>query len=267
VTLALLMTASYVTGRDQTICGTVTLWDTMSTKKVRTLTGHSGWLPIYCVEFSPDGTTLASGGEDKSIQLWDVEHGNAIRALVGHTHPITHLTFLPDGKTLISQAAEIQNGARVRETKCWDWLQGKELPIPANHQDPDEGLLSPDGNLLAKPDGNRIKILQARSGQEVTELEGHTDALNGMAFSPDSRILVTGGGSTAGGGPHPLPWKNGDVKVWDLERGIRLAKHGWHGKPITALAFSPDGTTFASAGLDGCVMFWDIPRSRMCFWK
>ncbi len=58
------------------------------------------------VAFSPDGRTLATGGEDKHIRLWEVSTGKERRQLPGHAGRVTGLIFSTDGKTLISASAD-----------------------------------------------------------------------------------------------------------------------------------------------------------------
>ena len=57
---------------------------------------------VYSVTFSPDGRTLASANRDTTVRVWDVNTGQDIRTLSGHTDPIYSVVFSPDGKTLAS---------------------------------------------------------------------------------------------------------------------------------------------------------------------
>jgi WD40 repeat protein len=56
--------------------------------------------------FTPNGQVLASGGLDKIIKLWDLEHGTALRNLPGHLQNITLLRFSADGKILASASSD-----------------------------------------------------------------------------------------------------------------------------------------------------------------
>ena len=64
-------------------------------KLVRTLRGHTDW--IGRIAWSPDGRTLASPSQDRTIRLWDAETGHCLRTLKGHTSFATSAAFDPTG--------------------------------------------------------------------------------------------------------------------------------------------------------------------------
>ena len=102
---------------------TVRLWNVDTGETEMILIGHAGEFEVnngpFSVEgvksvaFSPDGKTLASGGGDNVIHLWDVETGKRKMTLVGHTNGVFSLAFSPDGETLAS-------GSVDSDIRLWD---------------------------------------------------------------------------------------------------------------------------------------------------
>jgi WD40 repeat protein len=74
------------------------------------------------VAFSPDGTQLASGSEDKRIKLWQVSSGNCLNTLEGHQNLVRSVAFSPDGTLLAS-------GSDDATIRIWDLATGACLQV------------------------------------------------------------------------------------------------------------------------------------------
>ena len=116
---------------------TIRLWRVDTGETERILTGHAGEFEgvdngpssvegVKSVAFSPDGKTLASGGGDNVIHLWDIGTGKRKMTLTGHTHWVFSLAFSPDGKTLAS-------GSVDSDIRLWDPHTGAHKKTLAGH--------------------------------------------------------------------------------------------------------------------------------------
>lgn len=162
---------------------------------------HTDW--VNAVAFSPDGKTLASCSQDKSIQLWHVQSFKHLRTFTGHEDGVNAIVFSPDGKTLAS-------GSSDGTVLLWDFNIG-ELIIPpiqvAGHVT--SLSYSPDGSFLACSTNNdqAVHVLDAKTGEKLHAYVGHTGRINAVVFSSDGKTVASVSSDCT-------------VLIWDIQDSI-----------------------------------------------
>ncbi len=201
----------------------------------------------YALALSPDEHTLASGSDDGSVKLWDVESG-ALLWSGWRTQSIMGLAFSPDGRLLASGG--VDTTVRIWDAKLGTLLE--ELPHPSSVV---SLAWSPDGRLLASGDfAGTIRLWAIPPSGPATcvqTLSGHRIWVPRLAFAPDGSRLASASWDTT-------------VKLWELASGRCLQTLVGHTERVQALAWSPDGGMLASGGLDHTIRLWDgkLGRSR-----
>ena len=82
--------------------------------------------PIYATTWSPNGAYIASGGEDKTIQMWEATTGKSICTYKGHDNSVKSLTWSPDSKYIAS-------GSDDKTVQIWEAASGKSITTYGGH--------------------------------------------------------------------------------------------------------------------------------------
>ena len=108
---------------------------------------------------------------------------------------------------------------------------------------------SPDGDLLAVASFIGIWLYDARTGEELKLLSGHTSSVKSVSFSPDGSTLASGS-------------LDATVRLWSVETGRHLRTLSGHTSWVYSVSYSPDGLTLASGSFDDTVRLWSVETGR-----
>jgi WD40 repeat protein len=221
-------------------------------KCVHTLIGHSN--AVTSVAFSPDGQTLASGSEDKTIEMWKLDAGKRWYTLTGHSDWVTCVAFSPDGRTLASSS-------RDKTIQIWDLNKGKWWYALTGHADRVSAVaFSPNSEILASSSRDKtVQLWNLNKGKWMSTLTGHTDGVQAVAFSADGKFLASGS-------------RDKTVRLWDWQAGKSICTLADHGDWVRSTVFDPNslagqtpplvrggvGFILASGSRDGTAKLWRV---------
>ncbi|MBI5927671.1 MAG: protein kinase [Chloroflexi bacterium] len=211
--------------------------------------GHAG--RVLATAISPDGRYLATGGDDKTIILWDIESGNIVRRFQGHTNWVRSVAFSPDGRTILS-------GSEDNTLILWDVETGEQIRQFKGHTNTVFSVaFSPDGQRALSGSGDTTLILwNVATGAQIQKLSGNLGPVASVAFSPDGLTALSG--SVENG----TDSRRGVVVLWDIVGGREIRRFEGHTDWVRTVAFSPDGRTILTGADDTQLILWDIASGQ-----
>ncbi|MGL5084055.1 MAG: protein kinase domain-containing protein [Microcoleaceae cyanobacterium] len=194
------------------------------------IAAHSEW--VRALAISPDGKTLASGSDDKTIRLWDLQQGVRQRTIEGHTKAVNAVAFSPNGQLLAS-------GSSDDTIRIENLVSGtRQLTIRTESRGVYGIAFSPDGQTIASAgqDGT-IKLWSLARGTRTLTLgkdstTRHKGVVNAIAYTSDGQVIASGS-------------EDGTVRLWNAENGELIEIVLNENKPVRSLAVSQDGKILA----------------------
>jgi WD40 repeat protein len=224
--------------------------------ELRTLVGHEG--KVTTVVVAPDGRTAVTGSEDRTVRHWDLDSGREL-ARFPHEAPVLAVRLTPDGRRLVTLSWKLvdwkgpngQHSPFQAMVRVWDLASRRSLAEWTEEFDAETLAASPwhlllwrmnqSGSMELSPDGRFAvvsteeyrghppRIIDLEHGTVHARLDGHDDAVTGVAFSPDGRRVATASADTT-------------ARVWDAATGKELVRLKGHVVPVSHVAFSRDGS-------------------------
>ncbi|XP_026325517.1 katanin p80 WD40 repeat-containing subunit B1-like isoform X2 [Hyposmocoma kahamanoa] len=188
---------------------------------------------------------LATGGDDKKVNLWAIGRQSCLMSLSGHTTPVECVCF---GHSEDLVCAGSQTGA----LKIWDLEAAKLLRTFTGHKGAIKCMdFHPYGDYLTTGScDSNIKLWDTRQRGCIYTYSSHHVAVNSLQFSPDGQWIASA-------------CEDGIVKVWDVRVGKVLQEFIEHTSSVTCVKFHPHEFLLASSGTDKTVNFWDMEKFQL----
>ena len=213
--------------------GTINVWDTVAMAETLVISEPVGLdgnsAAVLAVVYSPDGRYILSSSADGTARIWDATTGQQVRVFSTANPLSTGLAWSPDGK-------QVATGGSDNLLRLWDAQTGQQLKSFDNGagDSPTHGVqaivYAPDGKTVAASAGAgnvEIWVWDLASGTRLYRLPGQTGISTKVAFSPDSKTLLTNSDSA--------------LRLWDAATGQQLRVFRGLTGGVGFPAFSPDG--------------------------
>ncbi|MBD2563853.1 MULTISPECIES: NB-ARC domain-containing protein [Nostoc] len=224
---------------------TVKQWD-LTGRCLQVFRMHTGFVWSVAQARQENYSVLASGGMDQTVKLWDIQTGECLKSLEGHTDWIWAIALSKDGKTLASGSAD-------HTIKLWHLNTGECQRTLQAHM----GIVwsvafnANDKMLVSGSADGTVRIWDLEAMQCLQTLQGHTGHVWCVGCSVDGQTLASGSADTT-------------IRLWDIHTGECVKTLSGHTHTVRSLTFTPDGKTLIASDDNQTVKFWDIPTGQ-CF--
>jgi WD40 repeat protein len=198
---------------------------------------------IRSMAFSPDGTMLATAGNDQTVRIWNVSSRESTASFTDHFQSIGTLSFSADGKYLVS-------GSDDGVIHVWSLPDKRSIWTIRAHEGAVRRVMFSDtanNELYSSGDDSRIRawrLSDVGTAESILDLPNQRVA-NCLALSPDGKWLAAGSADA----------RDGSVMLWDLDSETPKEIYR-HPEFVVAIRFSSDGSQIISSGREGSIRVW-----------
>jgi WD40 repeat protein len=219
--------------------GTLRVWQVDRAKEIRTIKVHTS--PTYCLDADQTGGRIVTGSEDGSVRIFDVASGALERILPGHGSWVSSVRYSPNGEWIASASGDatgrityLPGRQRFRTIeRCDHWVSSIRW--------------NPDGTRAARASGDgTLRVWPVDSDETTAETNTLMTGANVLCcdWHSGGTLLITGG-------------FYGEVRMIDTRRLEFINDYPRHQSRVTAIAWQPGGSLFATASEDGTAMIID----------
>lgn len=240
---------------------------------------------VKAVAFSKDGKTLATGGDDKMVYLWDIQSGEMTGSIENH-FAVKALQFTENDDILAACGSDIKlmdksgklirtfsgyttdiwsfgyHGATRRITagsysktiRVWDFDTGKLLLNLEGHEKSCLPVsFNTTGNLIASGSLDKsVRLWDAASGKQEKQHELHSGNVFAVVFHPSGRYLASASADKT-------------IRLWNVETGSIVKTYSGHKGAVFDIRFSPDGYHLISCSADQTIILWEVATGTRLF--
>lgn len=224
--------------------GQLLVWEWQSETYVLKQQGH--FYNMSSLSYSADGQTIATGGDDGKVKVWNATSGFCFVTFSDHKSNVTAVDFAKQGKVLFSSS--LDGTVRAFDLVRYRNFRTFTSPNPVQFSCL---AVDPSGEMVCAGtiDTFEIYLWSVQTGKLLDILAGHEGPISSLAFSSNGMMLVSGS------------WDH-TARTWDIFGRNKHVESLQHQNEVLAVAFRPDGKEIASATLDGQLSLWDVDLAK-----
>lgn len=244
---------------------------------LQTIKNHKG--EVKAIGFSKDNRFLATGGQDKSLLIYDIAAGEILYEYRNHYYAINDLEFYGNKQLFITAGNDIKlidlknnmlalyqgnathfwsidfaperhkltGGSYDKKIKVWDvHSQNMELVLEGHNKSTLPVAFSPDEKYIVSGSLDlSIKVWNAQNGTLLHSYEKHSGNIYDVEFHPNTKYFASASGDKT-------------IRLWNIEKGKVIKTYTGHDADVLNIEFSPDGYFIYSSSFDGIVYIWEV---------